>query len=68
MARTRQGVTAAILLAPTRRELLAATPVAGAISMFPRPLRAAAGGDAIHPFHVEAPFSQELRTGFRSLR
>ena len=46
---------AARSLSPTRRELLAATAAAGAISLLPQPLRAAAGGDAIRPFTVNIP-------------
>ena len=48
---------------PTRRELLAATAAAGAISMLPQTLRAAAGGDAIRPFTVNIPQGElaELR-------
>ena len=42
-------------LSPTRRELLAATAAAGAISMLPGTLHAAAGGDAIRPFTVSFP-------------
>ena len=45
----------ALSLSPTRRELLAATAAAAAISMVPRTLRAAAGGDAIRPFSVNIP-------------
>jgi pimeloyl-ACP methyl ester carboxylesterase len=41
-------------LSPTRRELLAATAAAGALSMVPRTLYAAAGGDAIRPFTFSA--------------
>ena len=41
---------------PTRRELLAATAAAGAISMLPGTLHAAAtGSDAIRPFQVNFP-------------
>src|SRR4051812_46745422 len=51
------------LLSPTRRELLAATAAGGAISMLPRTLHAAAGGDAIRPFTVSFPQEEidELR-------
>ena len=52
-----------ISLSPTRRELLAATAAAGAISLLPGTLRAAAGGDAIRPFTVSFPQEEiaELR-------
>ena len=48
---------------PTRREMLAATAAAGAISMLPGTLHAASGGDAIRPFTVNFPQSDldELR-------
>ncbi|GLS29208.1 Pimeloyl-ACP methyl ester carboxylesterase [Mesorhizobium albiziae] len=42
-------------LSLTRRELLAATTAAGAVSLFPRALRAAAGPEAIHPFTIDFP-------------
>ena len=50
-------------LSPARRELLAATAAAGAVSMLPGTLRAAAGGDAIRPFTVNVPQEEitELR-------
>ena len=50
-------------LSPTRRELLAATAAAGAISMLPGTLHAAAGGDAIRPFTINIPQEEidELR-------
>ena len=41
-------------LSPTRRELLAATAAAGALSLLPQTLRAA-GGDSIRPFSVNIP-------------
>jgi pimeloyl-ACP methyl ester carboxylesterase len=53
--KTHQSVTSSISLAPTRRELLAATAVAGAISLLPRTLRAAVGSDAIRPFRPDIP-------------
>jgi pimeloyl-ACP methyl ester carboxylesterase len=56
--KTHQSVTSAISLTPTRRELLAATAVAGAISLLPRTLRAAVGGDSIRPFRVDIPDEQ----------
>jgi pimeloyl-ACP methyl ester carboxylesterase len=48
---------------PTRRELLAATAAAGAISMLPGTLHAAPGGDAIRPFTINIPQEEidELR-------
>ena len=48
---------------PTRRELLAATAAAGVISTLPGTLRAASGGEAIHPFTVGFPQEEieELR-------
>ena len=45
----------AAILSPTRRELIAATAAAGAISMLRGALHAAAGGDAIRPFSVSFP-------------
>jgi pimeloyl-ACP methyl ester carboxylesterase len=45
----------AISLSPTRRELLAATAAAGALSLLPGTLRAAPGGEAIRPFTVSFP-------------
>jgi pimeloyl-ACP methyl ester carboxylesterase len=45
----------AIYQSPTRRELLAATAAAGAISMIPGALKAAAESDTIHPFVVNIP-------------
>jgi pimeloyl-ACP methyl ester carboxylesterase len=50
-----EDTMSATSLSPTRRELLAATAAAGAISMLPGTLRAAAGGDAIRPFTVSFP-------------
>src|SRR5215813_4011962 len=40
---------------PTRRELLAATAAAAAISVLPETPLAAAGGDSIRPFTVNMP-------------
>jgi len=40
---------------PTRRDILAATAAAGAISMLPGTVRAGASGDAIRPFTVSIP-------------
>ena len=51
-------------LAPTRRELLVATAAAGALSLVPGALHAAAsGGEAIRPFAIGFPQSEldELR-------
>ena len=50
-------------LSLTRRELLAVTAAAGAISMLPGTLHAATGGDAIRPFIVSFPQEEvdELR-------
>lgn len=42
-------------LSPTRRELLAATAAAGALSLLPGTLRAAAGGEEIRPFNISFP-------------
>lgn len=56
--KTHQSVTSSISLVPTRRELLAATAVAGAISLLPRTLRAAVGSDAIRPFRADIPDEQ----------
>ncbi|MDK1489815.1 epoxide hydrolase [Sinorhizobium sp. 7-81] len=55
MTKTAKAQTGIMSGSPTRRELLAATAVAGAISMFPRTLRAAAAGEAIRPFRVDIP-------------
>ena len=45
----------AISLSPTRRELLAATAAAGAISLLPEALRAGRAGDSIRPFTANIP-------------
>src|SRR3712207_1139336 len=45
----------AILPSLSRRELLAATSAAAAISMLPGTLRAGAGGDSIRPFRANIP-------------
>ena len=52
-----------ISLSPTRREVLAATAAAGAISLLPGTLRAAAASDEIRPFTVSFPQEEiaELR-------
>ena len=44
-----------ISMSPTRRELLAASAAAGAISMLPETLRASTAGDSIQPFSVNFP-------------
>ena len=53
----------ALSLSPTRRELLAATAAAAAISLLPGALRAAGAGDSIRPFTVNIPQEEitELR-------
>jgi pimeloyl-ACP methyl ester carboxylesterase len=53
----------ALSLTPTRRELLATTAAAVAVSLFPQSLSAAAGGEAIRPFTVSFPEEElaELR-------
>ena len=61
----------ALSLSPTRRELLAVTAAAGAISLLPGTLRAAAaGGDAIRPFAVNIPQDEidELRRRIAATR
>jgi pimeloyl-ACP methyl ester carboxylesterase len=57
-------------LSPTRRELLAATAAAGAISMIPGTLHAAAGGDSIRPFTISIPEGEitELRRRIEATR
>jgi pimeloyl-ACP methyl ester carboxylesterase len=54
---------AALLLSPTRREVLAATTAAGALSLLSGKLRAATGGDEVRPFTVNIPQAEldELR-------
>ena len=44
-----------ISMSPTRRELLAASAAAGAISMLPETLRASTTGNSIQPFSVNFP-------------
>ena len=60
----------AISLSPTRRELLAATVAAGAVSMLPGTLRAAAGDNSIHPFTANIPQEEitELRRRIAATR
>ena len=60
----------AISLSPTRRELLAATAAAGAISLLPGTLRAAAGDNSIRPFTVSFPQEElaELRRRVEATR
>ena len=50
-------------ISPTRRELLATAAAAGAMSLLPGTVRAAAGGDSIRPFTVSFPQEEivELR-------
>jgi pimeloyl-ACP methyl ester carboxylesterase len=57
-------------LSPTRRELLAATAAAGAVSTLPGTLHAAAGRDAIRPFTVNIPQEEveELRRRIAATR
>jgi len=40
---------------PSRRSVLAASAIAGAVGLLPSGLRAASGGDAIRPFRVNVP-------------
>ncbi|MBP2449387.1 epoxide hydrolase family protein [Rhizobium leguminosarum] len=63
LEKTHQSVASSILQTPTRRELLAATTAAGAISLLPRTLRAAVPSNAIRPFRANIPAEQlvELR-------
>ena len=60
----------AISLTPTRRELLAATAAAGALSLLAGKLRAAAGDDAIRRFTVDIPQAEidELRRRIAATR
>ena len=57
-------------LSPTRRELLAATAAAGAISMLPGTLHATAGSNAIRQFTVNIPQEEidELRRRIAATR
>ncbi len=57
-------------LAPTRRELLAATAATAALSLLPGQVRAAAQGDAIRPFKASIPQKDvdELRRRVRATR
>ncbi|ABR64280.1 alpha/beta fold hydrolase [Sinorhizobium medicae] len=59
-----------ISLAPTRRELLAATAATAALSLLPGHLRAAISGDAIRPFKAAIPQKDvdELRRRVRAAR
>src|SRR5688500_8465129 len=59
---TREDVMSATL-SPNRREILATTAAAGAISMLPGTLLAAAGGSSMRPFTYHAPEAEldELR-------
>jgi pimeloyl-ACP methyl ester carboxylesterase len=58
-----EEIMSATSLSPNRRELLAATAAAAAISMLPGTLRAATGNDEIRPFTVSFPQEEvdELR-------
>ncbi|WP_306914676.1 epoxide hydrolase family protein [Rhizobium mesoamericanum] len=58
LEKTHQSVASSKLSAPTRRELLAATAAAGAISLLPRTLRAAVPGAGIRPFRADIPAEQ----------
>lgn len=64
------GVETATALSPTRRELLAATAATAALSILPKPVRAATGGDAIRPFKCAIPQKEvdELRRRVRATR
>jgi pimeloyl-ACP methyl ester carboxylesterase len=59
-----------ISLSPTRRDLLAATAAAGAISMLPGTLRATAGDQSIRPFTASIPQDEidELRRRIAATR
>ncbi|NNH85849.1 epoxide hydrolase [Rhizobium laguerreae] len=55
---------------PTRRELLAVTAATAALSILPKPVRAATGDDAIRPFRCAIPQREvdELRRRIRASR
>ncbi|MBV9243862.1 MAG: epoxide hydrolase [Methylobacteriaceae bacterium] len=53
----------AISPSPTRRDLLATTAAAAAVSLFPATLRTAAADDSIRPFHIDVP--EEALTDLR---
>ena len=53
----------AISPSPTRRDLLATTAAAAALSLFPATLRTAAADDSIRPFHIDVP--EEALTDLR---
>jgi pimeloyl-ACP methyl ester carboxylesterase len=57
-------------LSPTRRELLATTAAAGALSLLPATMHAAAGGDSIRPFRASIPQEEitELRRRIAATR
>ncbi|MBY3215897.1 epoxide hydrolase [Rhizobium laguerreae] len=59
-----------IAQSPTRRELLAVTAATAALSILPKPVRAATGGDAIRPFSCAIPQKEvdELRRRIRATR
>ena len=54
-AKTQEEIVSTISLSPTRRELLAASAVAGAVDMLPGRLRAADGDASIRPFDISFP-------------
>ncbi|RWC47078.1 MAG: epoxide hydrolase [Mesorhizobium sp.] len=60
----------AMSLTPTRREFLAAAAAAGALSLLPKTLRAAAGSDPIRPFMINIPQTEidELRRRIAATR
>ena len=64
------GVETATALSPTRRELLAATAATAALSILPKPVRAATGGDESVPFKCAIPQKEvdELRRRVRATR
>lgn len=59
-----------IAQSPTRRELLAVTAATAALSILPKPVRAATGDDAIRPFRCAIPQREvdELRRRIRASR
>jgi pimeloyl-ACP methyl ester carboxylesterase len=64
------GVETRPALSTTRRELLAVTAATAALSVLPKPVRAATGGDAIRPFKCAIPQEEldELRRRVRATR
>jgi hypothetical protein len=63
MRNEQRKTTLELSLSPTRRELLGTTAAAGALSLFPGTLRAAAEDDSIRPFRASIPEEEiiELR-------